>query len=110
MQIITISGTLLNDAEKCVDKNGRKYTRFMMTCGSTDINGRSVFTHYSCTCYIDGYEKLKKGDQAFVCGKFSAKLSVDDKGTPYMNLNVLAFQASTGYTFKEKSERKNKEK
>ena len=107
MQVITISGTLLDDAVKCVDKNGRSYTRFKMTCGASEPGGRTVFTHYQCTCYIDGYEKLKKGDQAFVCGKFSARLTTDEKGKQYMNLNVLAFQATGGYKYTERKDKKD---
>lgn len=106
MQVINISGTLLEDAVKCVDKAGRSYARFTMTCGSTDANGRTYYTHYSCTCYMEGYEKLKKGDQAFVCGKLSAKLSTDEKGKSYMNLNVLAYQASGGYKYEERKAKK----
>ena len=106
MQVITISGTLLDDAVKCVDKSGHSYVRFTMTCGSTDLNGRSYFTHYSCTCYVEEYAKLKKGDQAFICGKLSARLSQDEKGKYYMNLNVLAYQTSGGYKSEERDKKK----
>ena len=38
MQQITISGTLLNDAETCIDKKGNSYVRFDVTCGETIID------------------------------------------------------------------------
>lgn len=97
MQQITISGTLLSDAEKCVDKSGKNYSRFTVSCGSTGPDGRVEFTHYRCICYISGYEKFKKGDQAFVTGKLSARLRVDDKGRTYMNLDIMVYQLTGGY-------------
>lgn len=103
MQQITISGTLLNDAEQCKDKNGKYYVRFKVTCGDQDINGRVQFTHYHCTCYLPGFEELKKGDQIFVTGKLSAKAGVSNTdGKAYLNLNVMVYQATGGYKQEEK--------
>lgn len=102
MQQITISGTLFNDAEKCVDKNGRPYVRFVVTCGNDEPEGKREFTHYQCTCYMTGYEAMKKGDQVFVTGKFTAKARMDDKGKTYMNLNVMVHQINGGYRANER--------
>ena len=102
MQQITISGTLLNDAERCKDRNGNFYVRFDVTCGESDTSGRPEFTHYHCTCYITGFEKLKKGDQVFITGKLRAKLSANAKGEAYMNLNVMVHQVSGGYKIEER--------
>lgn len=102
MQQITISGTLLYDAEACTDRNGRSYARFKVTCGDTDMSGRAQFTHYHCTCYLPNFEKLKKGDQVFVTGKLSAKVSLDEKGNPTLNLNIMVYQASGGYKLEER--------
>lgn len=107
MQQITISGTLSNDIERCKDKNGNSYIRFKVACGDTDINGRVQFTHYHCTCYVSGFEDLKKGDQVFVTGKFSAKITNSAKdGTPYLNLNVMVYQVSGGYKIQEREKKK----
>ncbi len=103
MQQVTISGTLYSDAETCRDKNGHVYVRFKVTCGDTDINGRVQFTHYHCTCYLPKFDKLKKGDQVFVTGKLSVKLSTNDDGKPYINLNVMVYQASGGYKIEDKN-------
>lgn len=109
MQQITISGTLSSEVERCKDKNGNSYIRFKVVCGDTDINGRSVFTHYHCTCYISGFEDLKKGDQVFITGKLSAKISISAKdGNPYLNLNVMVYQASAGYKQDEKEKKNQK--
>lgn len=104
MQQITISGTLSADAEKCRDKNGNPYVRFKVACGDNDINGRTIFTYYHCTCYISGFEDLKKGDQVFVTGKLSAKIgnSVKD-GTAYLNLNIMVYQVAGGYKIEERT-------
>jgi len=104
MQQITISGTLLSDAETCRDIRGREYTRFKVTCGDTDTAGRVQYTHYHCTCYLSlsSFGRLKKGDQVFVIGRLSAKLAIDEKGTPYLNLNVMVYQASGGYKIEER--------
>ena len=107
MEQITISGTLLNNAETKTDKNGRCFTRFTVTCGSVDMHGRTVFTHYRCTCYVSGYENLVAGDQVFLTGRFSAGISTDKEGKPYANLNVMVHQASGGYRASER--KKNRE-
>ncbi|MBR1434021.1 MAG: single-stranded DNA-binding protein [Bacteroidales bacterium] len=96
MQQVTISGTLLSDAENCVDKNQRSYIRFTVTCGDNDENGRSIYTHYRCTCYIAGYEKMKKGDQVFVTGKQKIRLGQTAQGEPKINIDVMVFQISGG--------------
>lgn len=103
MQQVTISGTLYRDAEKCIDRNGRKYIRFVVTCGSDEPGGRTEFTHYQCTCYMTGFENMKKGDQVFVTGKFSARTRVDDKGKTYMNLNVMVHQINGGYRVSDRA-------
>ena len=103
MEQITISGTLLTDAETAKDKNGRTFTRFTVTCGSEDIHGRTQFTHYRCVCYVSGYEKLVKGDQVFVTGKLSAKIGVDTTGKNYLNLNIMVYQATGGYKASERN-------
>ena len=102
MQQITISGTLLSNAESCSDRTGRKYARFKVTCGDTDLQGRVQFTHYHCTCYLPNYDNLKKGDQVFITGKLSARISFDEDGKPYLNLNVMVFQACGGYKCDER--------
>ena len=97
MQQITISGTLLNDAETCIDKKGNSYVRFDVTCGESEMNGRKSFTHYHCICYIGGFNELKKGESVFLTGKLNAKISTDKEGKAYLNLNVMVYQASGGY-------------
>ena len=96
MQHITISGTLLDDAEKCTDKDGRNYIRFSVSCGDSTPGGRTEFTHYNCTCYIMAYEGMRKGDQVFITGRFSPRLRKDDKGRSYMNLNIMVHQINGG--------------
>lgn len=96
MQQVTISGNLLNDAEKCRDKNGNLYSRFDVTCPDTNYAGRTTYTHYHCVCYLAGVEMLKKGDQVFLTGKLNATASVDSKGNAYVNLNIMVFQATVG--------------
>ncbi len=102
MEQITLSGTLITDATLQRDKKGRDYTRFILTCGSVNMFGRTEFTHYRCICYINGYENMKKGDQAFLTGKFSATLEKDEKNNYYMNLNVLVTSISGGYRATER--------
>ena len=105
MQQIIISGTLLTDAAKFTDKNGREFTRFTVTCGETDITGKTVYTHYRCTCYLIGYGKMTKGDQVFITGKFLPKLETDDKGKYYMALNVMVSNLTGGYRHSERNKK-----
>ncbi len=105
MEQITISGTLATKAESCTDKNGKKYSRFTVTCKSEDIYGRVHFTHYWCTCYVPGYEKKEKGDQIFLTGKLSAKIGFNEDGKPYLNLNVMVYQATEGFTALERNQK-----
>lgn len=102
MQQITISGTLLEDAVVCTDKNQRSFTRFIVSCGEEDQNGRMQFTHYNCTCYLPICNNLKKGDLVLISGKFSAKCVPDENGgMPKLRLNVMVYQLSGGYRQKE---------
>ena len=106
MQVINISGTLLSDSTKCKDRNGRSFTRFTVTCGSEGANGRTVFTHYRCTCYVGGYDFLKKGDQVFVSGRFSPTVTIDKDGNEIITgLNVLVHQITGGYRATERKSR-----
>ena len=102
MQQITICGTLISDAESCTDRNGRPYIRFEVNCDDPDITGRTQYTHYHCTCYLNNLDKLKKGDQVFLTGKLMAKLTIGRDGKPYMNLNVMVYQATDGYKIEER--------
>lgn len=102
MQQITLSGTLIADATEHVDKNGRKHCRFLLTCGANDAYGRTVYSHYRCICYVNGYEGMKKGDQVFLTGKFLPSLTVDKDGKPYMNLDVMVVTISGGYRANER--------
>ena len=109
MQQITISGTLLGNAAVFRDKNDRPFIRFTVTCGATDIHGRTIFNHYRCTCYVvTGYEKMKNGDQVFVIGKFLPSLYVNEKGKTEMNLDVLVTHITGGYRAEERENRKIK--
>ncbi len=105
MEQATISGTLLTDVETCVDVKGRNYSRFTVTCGSKSVNGRTKYTHYQCTSYLSGYEKLKKGDQVFVTGNLSVTEYRDNSGTMKTRLNILVYQMSGGYRAEEKMNR-----
>ena len=98
MQVIIISGTLLSDSVKCKDRNGRSFTRFTVTCGSEGANGRTVFTHYRCTCYVSGCDFLKKGDQVFVSGRFSPSVSIDNEGNEIITeLSIFVYQLSKSF-------------
>ena len=105
MQQITISGTLLTDAEKSVDKNNRTFVRFTVSCGWSDQYGRTQYTHYRCVCYVGGYDKMKKGDQVFVTGKLTASIGYDNAGKSYLNLDVMVYQVSKGYRSEERTSR-----
>lgn len=97
-----ISGTLLNDAGMFTDKAGKNYVRFTVTCGTSDVFGRTIYSHYRCICYFGGYDKMKKGDQVFLTGRFTPSVILDDKGKPQMNLDVMVTQITRGYEAKDK--------
>ena len=105
MQQITISGTLLSDVEKGTDKNGRTFLRFTVSCGWNDQDNRTQYTHYRCTCYVGGYEKLKKGDQVFVTGKLTATIGYDDDRNAFLNMDVMVYQINRGYRAVERATR-----
>lgn len=96
METINISGRLYKDAEQCVDRNGKTYTRIIVTCGASVPDGRSRFTHYRCTCYQRGYENLKKHEQVFITGSLAVTTSKDDRGSFYVNLDVVVYQIARG--------------
>ena len=75
-------------------------------CGSKEITGRMVYTEYKCVCYVNGYEKLRKGDQVFLTGKQSAGIGYDKDGNAVLKLNVMVYQASGGFTAEERKARK----
>ena len=102
MQQVIISGTLLSDAGKFKDKNGREFLRFTVTCGNSEPGGTTSFSHYRCTCYATGYGTLNKGDQVFITGKFFPKLETDDKGKAYMILDVMVSTLTNGYKHNER--------
>lgn len=106
MQQITISGTLLEDAEACRDKNSREYVRIKVTCGETDQNGRTQFSTYHCICYNAAYAKMKKGDQVFISGKFTPYVYMDKSGVEKMSLNILVIQITKGYQASERKKSK----
>ena len=98
MQSITISGTLLSDAMKCMDRNGRSFTRFTVTCGSEGVNGTIVYTHYRCTCFMSGLESLREGDQVFLSGRFTPSVSIDNEGNDIITeLRIFVYQLSVGF-------------
>lgn len=105
MQNINLSGTLLKDAETGTDKNGKTYVRFTITCGWNDQYNRTQYTHYLCTCYIKGYDSLKKGDQVFVNGEQRATIEYDNSGKAYLNLHVMVFNINRGYRASERAAR-----
>lgn len=105
MEQAIISGTLLTDVESCIDVKGRTYSRFTVTCGSRGVNGRTKYTHYQCTSYLSGYEKLKKGDQVFLSGNLSVTEYRDETGSTKTKLNILVYQMSGGYRAEEKMNR-----
>lgn len=106
MEIVTISGTLYDDSSQGRDRNGRDFTRFTVTCGSTDQNGCAVFTHYRCIYYRKGYEKLRKGDQVFLSGSQKVSIWVDQNGKPWINIDVMVQQLSCGYRADERKRTK----
>lgn len=105
MQQITISGTLVSDAQQCVDKRGRKFVRFTLTCGSADVYGKINYNHYQCVCYIPGYEKAKKGDQLFLTGRFTPSVVLNENKKAELRLDVMVLTISGGYTANERSKK-----
>lgn len=97
MEQITLCGTLVEDARSCQDKAGHPYVRFTVGCGRQDQYGRTIYTNYRCTCYVPGYDKLKKGDQVFITGKLSSYLGFGENGKPKVNLDVMIYQVAPGY-------------
>lgn len=108
MQQITLSGTLISDASKFKDRNNKEFIKFIVTCGSTDAYGRTIFTHYRCICYVTGYEGMRKGDQVFLTGRFCPSLGTDESGKNYMNLDVMVISISGGYRASERKTDKRK--
>jgi len=97
MQQITLAGALITDALKLKDKNNKEFLRFTLSCASVDNYGRTIFTHYRCTCYILGFQGLKKGDHVIITGRFMPSIGTDDKGKTYMNLEVMVLSIAGGY-------------
>ena len=107
MEQCFISGTLLYDAEKCVNVNGTPYVRFTVTCGDEDFDGRTQFTHYMCTTYSMNAARFKKGDQVIVSGHQKIRKIRDEKGNVTdVRISVIVYQVSAGYTAAEKKLRK----
>lgn len=102
MQLVTLSGTLVNDPQQCVDKRGRKFLRFTLTCGSADIYGKVNFNYYQCVCYVPGYEKTHKGDQVFLTGRFLPSIVLNEYKEAELRLDVMVFTISGGFKASER--------
>ena len=105
MQQITLSGTLITEAFRQVDKKGRPYIRFTLSCGSIMPGDRVEYTHYKCVCYIGGYDRLEKGDQVFVVGKLQASIQYDESQSPSLNLQVMVTNMSGGRRAEDKKKK-----
>lgn len=88
MQIITITGTIIKEAETCTDKNGKQYVRFKVSSNSEDINGEPKFNHYRCTYYGSDFIKLKKGDQVMLTGQLKAEIKKQESGNVVLDMNI----------------------
>lgn len=91
MELITISGNVVTDSEKCVDKNGREYVRFRVSCWSKDYQGYDKYTYYNCFCYHTGYGKMKKGEIVFLSGTYMQNVKYpEDQGKKiYINNDIF---------------------
>lgn len=95
MEIITITGTIIKEAEICTDKNGKQYVRFKVSSNCEDIYGEPKFNHYCCTYYSSDFFKLKKlkkelkkGHQVMLCGQLKAKVEKKESGNVELNMNI----------------------
>ena len=104
MQRVTLSGTLVSDIFRQVDKNGRQYFRFTLSCGALNQYQRMEYTYYMCVSYMRGYEELKKGVQVFLTGKLSASIAYNSDHTPVLSLLVSVTDMTGGQ--KEENKRK----
>lgn len=95
MQVVSITGRLTSEVEKCQDKNGHFYHRFTVQSQTSDIFGRDLYTIFRCTCYVPGVEQLKKGDKVFMYGKFSVRAFINSQGKPEPICNIMIYQVDS---------------
>lgn len=82
MEEIALSGILVDDAEKRIDKKGHEYIRFKVGCEGTDMYGKPRVSLYRCYTYDLKAGSLKKGELVFVTGtlhfeKYEERVVVD---------------------------------
>lgn len=105
MQRVTLSGTLVTDVFRQLDKNGRQYIRFTLACGTLNTNQRMEYTYYKCVSYIRGYDELKKGDQLFLTGKLQATIGYNEDRSPMLNLLVSVTEMTGGQKEEDKKKK-----
>jgi len=91
MEEIALSGILVDDAEKRIDKKGHEYIRFKVGCEGTDMYGKPRVSLYRIFSYDLNLATLKKGQMVFVVGTFSIDV-IDGRS----NLNVYAHKVVNG--------------
>lgn len=88
MEVITISGRLLEDCELCTDKRGNSFVRFKVTCKNKDYNGKTIYNVYRCICYYAGFEDLKRNEKVYIVGDLSLSIRKDQNGESWINADV----------------------
>lgn len=96
MEVITLAGNLITDSEVCTDKNGHNFSRFKVSCRSTDYAGNFKSTVYRCFSYASGCERLKVGDQVFITGTLNIGIHTDEKGKTWLNADVFVQHFTNG--------------
>ena len=96
MQLATIAGTLVHDAESLTDAKGTNFLRFTVKCKSKDKKDRIITNLYTCYCYIKNATPPKEGDKVFVSGKLSLGVQYDDDNNPYPHATIVVTSMDRG--------------
>lgn len=90
MQKITICGNIAMEPKDVASKTNTPMTRFAVVCDEV-VGEEKVSTRYTVVTKKTGIvDYLKSGRQVTVFGKLRAKIGKDSKGTPYLDLLLLA--------------------
>lgn len=97
MEVITLTGRLINDCEPCVDSRGKTFIRFKVACVSKDRDGKTIYNVYRCICFYPGYENLKENEHVFIVGDQCLSIHIDEKGKSWILADVFVRHIDRDY-------------
>lgn len=96
MQTITITGTVLQDAQSSTDQWGKAFTCILVSCWRKSQIDEPIFTKYRCFVHKKGYEDIRKGDRVCISGELWAGAVIsNEKPVPSLSVEAKTIEIVT---------------